>query len=259
MDNHLGPHGAFPPPLRRDPWLEWFGQVALIGLNSQVFGTGLPEEDEQWCWLEGVGPALENRDLLLFQHKSFWTAFSGSSGRQGGIYPADRERVLEILHPARLLGVANGDLHRYRKVWIGDYLELWGPSTATLVHREESQHLPAGLEQLGVVLLQFPGGQVKATFQTTPGLEEVETGGHEESRSSGRRLPRPPGATSPAQRGPERKSVVHGTDASVSAVHHPAAMGDHISGLERCFLGHLVEAQSRRESVVPPSAWPRSS
>jgi 3',5'-cyclic AMP phosphodiesterase CpdA len=164
------------------PWLEWFGDVALLGLNSQVFGTGLPEEESQWQWLECVARTVEGRPVLLFQHKSFWTSYRGSDGRHGGIHRADRERILEILRPTRFLGVSNGDVHRYRKVWHGDHLELWGPSTAFLVHREETEKLPAGLEQLGVALFEFAGERVTVTFQTTPGLEEVEVGGFEESR-----------------------------------------------------------------------------
>ncbi|MFJ6200045.1 metallophosphoesterase family protein [Micromonospora sp. NPDC092111] len=164
------------------PWLHWFGEVGLIGLNSQIFGTGLPDEERQWRWLAEVAPAVEDRPVLLFLHKSFWTGYCGSDGRQGAIDPADRDRILAALDAAQVLGVSTGDVHRYRKVWYGERFELWGPSTAFLVHREETEKLPAGLEQLGVVLFEVTGDQVKATFQTTPGLEEVEVGGFPESR-----------------------------------------------------------------------------
>ncbi|GLK99225.1 metallophosphoesterase family protein [Dactylosporangium matsuzakiense] len=165
-----------------DRWLHWFGDVALIGLNSQIFGIGLAEEDEQWQWLAAVAREVEGRATIVFLHKSFWTGYCGSDGRQGAIDPADRDRILDILRGSRLLGVSNGDVHRYRKTWRGEQFELWGPSTAFLVHREETQKLPAGLEQLGVVLFEFVGEQVKTTFQTTPGLEEVEVGGFGESK-----------------------------------------------------------------------------
>jgi 3',5'-cyclic AMP phosphodiesterase CpdA len=163
------------------PWLKWFGEIGLVGLNSQVFGTGLPEEDEQWQWLAAIATSVANRPVVVFMHKSFWTGYCGSDGRQGAIDPADRERILSLLREARLLGVSCGDVHRYRKFWHDQLFELWGPSTAFLVHREETQKLPTGLEQLGVVLFEFTGEQVKTTFLTTPGLEEVESGGFGES------------------------------------------------------------------------------
>ncbi|MEV6930141.1 metallophosphoesterase [Dactylosporangium sp. NPDC051485] len=162
-------------------WLHWFGDVALIGINSQVFGTGLAEEQHQWQWLSNIAAEVEGRAIILFLHKSLWTGYCGSDGRQGAVDPADRDRILHILSGSRLLGVSNGDVHRYRKTWLGEQFEIWGPSTAFLVHREETQKLPTGLEQLGVVLFEVTGEQVKTTFQTTPGLEEVETGGFPES------------------------------------------------------------------------------
>lgn len=162
-------------------WLHWFGDVALIGLNSQVFGTGLAEERLQWQWLSDIAAEVEGRATIVFLHKSFWTGYRGSDGRQGAIDLVDRDRILQVLSGSRLLGVSNGDVHRYRKTWRGEQFELWGPSTAFLVHREETQKLPAGLEQLGVVLFEVTGERVTTTFQTTPGLEEVEAGGFEEA------------------------------------------------------------------------------
>jgi hypothetical protein len=164
------------------PWLERLGDIALVGLNSQIYGTGLPSEERQWRWLENVAASLRGRSVLVFQHKSFWTTYRGSDGRLGGTDPAHRYRVLDILSRSRLLAIANGDVHRYRKVRQGEHLELWAPATGFLVHREESLRLPSGLEQLGVVQFDIRGEDFDVTFQTTPGLEEVEVGGFEESR-----------------------------------------------------------------------------
>src|SRR5262249_54746295 len=75
------------------PRLDQLGDVALIGLNSQVFGSGLPEEDEQWRRLAEFAEAVRGRTVILFQHLSFWTEFSGSSGR---LAPGDRGRILEL-------------------------------------------------------------------------------------------------------------------------------------------------------------------
>ncbi|MFF4501657.1 metallophosphoesterase family protein [Streptomyces sp. NPDC001401] len=164
------------------PWLEWFGGVGLIGLDSQLLGNGLPEEHEQWRRLEDLAETVGTKSVMFFQHTSFWTGAMGSDGRPGCLAERDRERLLDIFGQARLLGTGNGDVHRYRKVWHDTAFELWGPSTAFLVHREEAAKLPAGLEQLGVVLYEFEHENVAATFQTTPGLEEVEVGAFPESR-----------------------------------------------------------------------------
>lgn len=163
------------------PWLEWLGDVGLIGLNSQVFGTGLPEEQEQWRRLAVIADAVRGHTVLLFQHMSFFTEYSGSDGRRGGITAADRERVLGILSEARVWGVANGHVHRYRKRLHGNAFEVWGPATGFLVEPVEAARLPAGLEQLGVVLYEFERSEVRATFQAPPFLEDVVSGGFPES------------------------------------------------------------------------------
>jgi 3',5'-cyclic AMP phosphodiesterase CpdA len=162
-------------------WIEWLGEFALIGFNSQILGLGLEEEKRQWRWLEEIAPTLAGRNVILFQHMSFWTPYSGSDKRPGGISDTDRARVLSTLGGTRLWGVANGHVHRYRKTRQGDAYEVWAPPTSFLVDEEESALLPAGLEQLGVVLYEFTGDQVHVTFQTTPGLEAVMPGGFEES------------------------------------------------------------------------------
>jgi 3',5'-cyclic AMP phosphodiesterase CpdA len=170
------------------PWLEWFGDIALVGLNSQIFGSGLPAEEEQWRWLEGIASSIEGHSIVLFQHMSFWTSYSGSDGRPGGIKDIDRDRILRIVGAAQVLGVANGHVHRYRKTWRGESFELWAPSTAFLVHRAESVRIPAGLEQLGVVLYEVEREHLKITFQTTLGLDEVEVGEFAEARLIGEEL-----------------------------------------------------------------------
>jgi 3',5'-cyclic AMP phosphodiesterase CpdA len=164
------------------PWLERCGEFTIIGLNSQVFGTGLYEEEQQWKWLDGIADSIVGHDVIAFQHMSFYTSYSGSDGRFGGIMEADRERVLRALAGARVHGVANGHAHRYRRTQQGDAFEIWAPPTSFLVEPVESARLPAGVERLGVLLYELSPAAVEVTFQTTPGLEEVVAGTLEETR-----------------------------------------------------------------------------
>jgi hypothetical protein len=163
------------------PWVERLGDIALIGINSQVFGSGLPEEETQWCRLEQISTEARGTTVLFFQHMSFYTEYSGSDGRRGGITPADRERVLTTFHRSRVWGVGNGHVHRYRTRPHGDAFEVWAPATGFLVEPVESARLPVGLEQLGVVLYEIELARIHVTFQAPPFLEQVVTGGFAES------------------------------------------------------------------------------
>jgi len=164
------------------PWLERSGEFALIGLNSQVFGSGLEEEREQWRWLTDTAESIAGTDVIIFQHMSFYTPYAGSDGRLGGITEADRERVLTSLAGSRVCGVANGHVHRYRTTRQGNAFEVWAPPTSFLVEPAESARLPPGLERLGVLLYELERGNVKFAFRTAPGVEEVVAGTFEESR-----------------------------------------------------------------------------
>jgi 3',5'-cyclic AMP phosphodiesterase CpdA len=42
---------------------------AFVGINSELCGSGLPEEDEQWAWLEDMAASLAGRPVMLFLHK----------------------------------------------------------------------------------------------------------------------------------------------------------------------------------------------
>ena len=44
---------------------EW----VFVGINSELCSSGLPEEDEQWTWLEEVAAEAADRSVMLFRHK----------------------------------------------------------------------------------------------------------------------------------------------------------------------------------------------
>jgi 3',5'-cyclic AMP phosphodiesterase CpdA len=69
--------GAFGP----DHWVSELGDYAVIGLNSEVLSTGLPEEQAQWDWLETVPEQVGGRPVLVFSHKPFWPPAPGPATR----------------------------------------------------------------------------------------------------------------------------------------------------------------------------------
>ena len=66
---------CFQADLGRGPFVE-FGDPAegaegwvFVGINSQVPSSGLPEEDDQWRWLEEVAGKAQGLSVVLFLHK----------------------------------------------------------------------------------------------------------------------------------------------------------------------------------------------
>jgi 3',5'-cyclic AMP phosphodiesterase CpdA len=157
-----------------DRWLrilddEW----ALVGINSQVLGSGLPDDEVQLEWLRATGPEIGRRQVVLFIHRPLWWPSDEHPPGHPELGVTDQSRlvVLDALSGCRLAAVASGHLHRFRCGYRGDVLEVWAPATGLLAR---GPHLPPGQEDLGLVELTLEAGRVDARFVTVPGLVELE-------------------------------------------------------------------------------------
>ncbi|MBV9660541.1 MAG: metallophosphoesterase [Acidimicrobiales bacterium] len=148
---------------------EWL----VIGINSELLGSGLDEEDDQWRWLEDQlaepGPAR----VLLFSHKPLWLPRTTPSEAALSIPDRSRQRIMTLIGE-RLAAVGCGHLHRYRRRPRPEAtgpLEVWAPSTGFIGQTEtESPYF----EQLGVVEWHLDGNAVNAWFRAPADLDERE-------------------------------------------------------------------------------------
>jgi len=152
--------------VRDDGWL-------VIGINSELLGSGLDEEDAQWRWLEAELAAPGPQRVLLFCHKPLWPPRTTPSEAALTVPGQARERLLALAGD-RLAAVGSGHLHRYRRRPRPErpqLLEVWAPSTGFIGQTEsESPYF----EQLGVVEWRLDGDEVNAWFRAPSNLEERE-------------------------------------------------------------------------------------
>src|SRR5215475_11081777 len=81
-----------------DHWLLEAGSWLLIGLNVQLFGSGLAAEAEQWAFLAWVAPRARERPIALFVHKPlFHTHPDESDVNHRYVTPDHRRRLLDLL------------------------------------------------------------------------------------------------------------------------------------------------------------------
>ncbi len=140
-----GNHDVYNPPMGEieAPWwarLEvtselqaqyeaWFGPawyaascrgLHLLGLNSLILNSGLPEEAEQWAWLEKTLAELGGRDekIVLFTHLPLFIDEPDEEldGRDFAnryllMAPPGRDRLLGLIRQHRLTAVLSGHLH----------------------------------------------------------------------------------------------------------------------------------------------------
>ncbi|WOP19513.1 metallophosphoesterase [Raineyella sp. LH-20] len=168
---------AFTGVFGTDHWVEILGDWAIIGLNSEVMGTGLPEEAAQWAWLETVPALVGDRHVIGFSHKPLWAPIDLGE-HQVGLFDADRERLLTILAGVDLRAWCSGHLHYYglaqgelssgKKI-----LTVSAPATGFV--NEAATFFMPGLVQQGIVVYDLPeDGVVRAAFRSRNDLDEVD-------------------------------------------------------------------------------------
>ncbi len=166
----------FRSDLGRDHWVEMVGGWAVVGLDSEVMGSGLSEEAEQWNWLADTAKGLAGTATIVFLHRplSPLVGSSASPDHALSLDEGDRDRLLAALQPVDLRAVGSGHLHRYTCDIEGDFAAVSAPSTAFIVNQKG---LGSGLVQLGVVEYSTDGDALDIKYRTTSLLEEGEPWG----------------------------------------------------------------------------------
>ncbi|UPK66402.1 metallophosphoesterase (plasmid) [Rhodococcus pyridinivorans] len=165
IDAHVA---AFGP----DHWRHDTEEAVLLGINSELLGSGLQLEADQWSWLEQTfGDLPEGRPVLLFLHKPLWSVTDEPGDHQVDIGPVARDRLLSLVERVDLRAVGCGHLHRYRQVQRGRTIEVWAPATAFLAVVDGE--LPDSRQELGYVEYTVAGDEVSAEFRLVPGMPQL--------------------------------------------------------------------------------------
>ncbi|MBE7195370.1 MAG: metallophosphoesterase [Gordonia polyisoprenivorans] len=168
-DQRVGAHvAAFGP----DHWRHDADEAVLLGINSELLGSGLQLEADQWRWLEQTfGDLPEGRPVLLFLHKPLWSVTDEPVDHQVDVGPVARDRLLGLVDGVDLRAVGCGHLHRYRQVQRGRTIEVWAPATAFLASVDGE--LPDSRQELGYVEYTVAGDAVSAKFRLVPGMPQL--------------------------------------------------------------------------------------
>ncbi|MFW0783457.1 metallophosphoesterase [Gordonia sp. CPCC 206044] len=152
-------------------WRHDIDTVTVIGINSELLGSNLQREADQWRWLqqtlEDIG---RDRPVLLFLHKPLWAVSEVPTDHQLDVGPVARDRLLSLLGEVDLRAVGSGHLHCHRQTARGAALEVWAPATAFLASDGES--LPETRQELGYIEYDVTDADVTASFCAVPGLAQ---------------------------------------------------------------------------------------
>jgi len=151
-----------------DHWVEIVGDVALVGLDSEILGSGLPEEEAQWAWLETVPEQVGGRRALVFCHKPLVDPDPAATHPMS--IPADAvPRLRAALGRIDVAAYGSGHLHRYLLERDGD---AWAVSAPAVAFTAGSAADYPGLRQLGLVEYEITADAVVPTFRSIHTLVE---------------------------------------------------------------------------------------
>lgn len=172
---------------RRQRWLDLIGPDhwrldregwTLLGLNAQLFGSGLQAEETQWAWLaDQISDIGLEQSLGLLIHKPLVAPADelAAAPSYRFVPPEPRRRLLDQLEgrPAPL--VLSGHVHQHRILDIDGVRHVWAPSTwAVLPNRTQR---PFGHKRVGHLRLTFDRQQPPSVdLVEAPGLMQQTIG-----------------------------------------------------------------------------------
>lgn len=156
--------GSGDPPVtgeRRQPWLDAFGDDhwmvplgswAVVGLDSQLLGSGLAAEEDQWAWLAGAAGGLPpDTQVAVVTHKPVHAPTGERQAKPNRFVPADTlQRLEESLAGRPLRLVLTGHVHQARELADGPTRHVWVPSAWAFL--PEAIQATVGEKRCGAVL-----------------------------------------------------------------------------------------------------------
>ena len=152
-----------------DFWTVDAGAWILVGLDAQLFGSGLAAEDEQWSFLAALPARAAGRPLALFLHKPLFEHDASETVVSGRfVTPDSRRRLRQALHDTDLRLVASGHVHQHRRHRVGEVDYCWAPSTAYVL--PDRRQPVIGHKRVGYVEYTFDPAGVEITVVEAPAL-----------------------------------------------------------------------------------------
>ena len=148
-----------------DRWALDAGGWRLIGVNAQLFGSGLVREHEQDRWLDAQLNSA-GRPTALFLHKPLFLEHPADDvASPSCMVPSARTRLLDRLDRSDVRLIVSGHLHQHRDRTLGGRRHLWLPAVAFA-----GAQAHGGDERCGVTVLDFSQDDVEITIERPRGL-----------------------------------------------------------------------------------------
>jgi alkaline phosphatase D len=143
----------------------------VIGLNSEVMGTGHAEEAAQAAFIAEAAAGAGARRIALFLHKPiFVTEPEDPTFDYWSVPPQARPALAPLLNHPGLRLVASGHLHLHHRFTRGRVAYAWAPPLSFIVAPEDQPGLP-GSRICGALLHHLQEDHVETEVLAPPGME----------------------------------------------------------------------------------------
>lgn len=154
-----------------DWWVRDLPGWRLVGLDTEIMGTGLPDEAAQAGFVHDTVAGAGDRRIALFLHKpAFITAPDDPVFDYWSVPPAGRGALAPLLGHAGLRLVASGHLHLQAEVVRGAARYAWAPALSFVVEPEEQAGLP-GERLCGALVHHLQEDRVETEVLAPDGIE----------------------------------------------------------------------------------------
>lgn len=148
----------------------------IIGLNSEVMGTGHPEEVAQARFIAEAADTAGERRIALFLHKPvFVTGLDDQTFDYWSVPPHARAVLAPLLEHPGLRLVASGHLHLHHEFTRGRVAYVWAPPLSFVVEEEDQRGLP-GARHCGALLHHLHEDHVETELLRPDGMEDMLLG-----------------------------------------------------------------------------------
>ena len=157
--------------LGKDRWVRDVPGWRLVGLNSEVMGTGHAEEWAQSAFIAAAASDAGDRRIALFLHKPvFVTAPDDPTFDYWSVPPHARASLAPLLRHPGLRLVASGHLHLHRRFDVGAVSFAWAPPLSFVVHPREQEGLP-GDRLCGALVHRLQADHAETELLAPAGME----------------------------------------------------------------------------------------
>jgi alkaline phosphatase D len=155
-------------------WVEDAPGWRLVGINTQVLGTGTAAEAAQAAMLGEITLTLGDRRLALFMHKPPFLAHADEPEAGYWTVPPEERGVLApLLGHRQLRLVGSGHLHVQRLERRGVVMHAWSPATSFMVGPALMPDTHGGERRLGLLRHRFGPDAVETEAIDLPGAEPI--------------------------------------------------------------------------------------